>query len=73
MSLRLIYRDYLDDHPDEVDGIYTEDAKICREVGAQGVCERDRVVEQVIARRMDASESGRAIAAFVARTLGVRA
>jgi len=67
MSVRLIYADYLEDHPDQVDDIMTEAAAICHKSGALDGTERDRIVEQVITRRMEASESGRAIAAFVAR------
>lgn len=67
MSVRLIYQDWLDDHPEQADGIYTEAAAICHESGDLDGTERDRIVEQVVTRRMEASESGRAIAAFVAR------
>ena len=67
MSVRLIFQDWLDDHPGEVDDIMTEVAAICHESGDLDGTERDRIVEHVITRRMEASESGRAIAAFVAR------
>lgn len=65
MSLRIIYQNWLDDHPDQRPAIVAEAKLECLKLGAMSSAAKWRAVEDAVRRRMLAEFTANQVSALI--------